>query len=256
MRRAGIGALIIAGVLAAPPAFAFHTGATFDKPAGAGGGGGVFYTGLARERRWNCAACHEDAPGTMRVRLTVVPSDLFVGFKYQPGTTYAFTATMENESVGRQSARANYNSIALSAATASGAPAGDFSGYAAEDFYAGPATIVSAGQKVGLTSWTFSWTAPDPGAGTVTLHLASVDGNAAGQASDATLTDPFGDDVFVARVELKELGASSALPPRPKGERATELAARPPRFPSPLGSVLAGAVALVLVPLRRWRRRP
>jgi hypothetical protein len=114
--------------------------------------------------------------------------------------------------------------------------------------------MVSAGQKVGLTSWTFSWTAPDPGAGTVTLHLASVDGNAAGQASDATLTDSFGDDVFIARVELKELGASSALP-RPKSERTTEIA-RAPRVPSPLGLVFAGAVALVLVPLRRWRRKP
>jgi hypothetical protein len=251
MRRAGIAALIGALVVLLPVrrAHAFHSGATFDKPAGGGGGGSIFYTGANREHRWNCAACHEDAPRQMRVRLNVVPAELFSSFKYQPGTTYAFTATMENESRGRQSARANYNSLALSAEAASGAPAGDFNGYAAEDFFAGPATIVSAGQKVGVTSWTFSWTAPDPGAGTVTLCLGAVDGNAAGQAGDSTSTDAFGDDVFVARVELGELGAKTELvrpPPAPHGAP----------FRSPLWFALAsGAVAVVIVPLRRRSRR-
>ncbi len=256
MRRARlaalIAALVVSGVAAPRVALAFHAGATFDKPAGGGGGGSIFYTGLAREHRWSCAACHEGAPGQMRVRLNVVPSDLFVGFKYQPGTTYAFTATMENESRGRQSARANYNSIAISTETASGTPAGDFTAYAAEDFFAGPATLVSAGQKVGVTSWTFSWTAPAPGAGTVTLCLGAVDGNAAGLASDSTLTDAFGDDVFAARVQLGELGRTSELSPRPT--TPAQPRALPLRSPFVL-ALASGVLAIVVLPLRRRSRR-
>jgi hypothetical protein len=75
-----------------------------------------------------------------------------------------------------------------------------------------PTTIVSAGQKPNLTSWTFQYTAPDPAVGPVTLYLAAVDGNGANSPPTKTLTDPFGDDVFVATVTLQPSGMASREP--------------------------------------------
>ena len=54
-------------------ALAFHAGSVFDKPAGAGGGGGIFYVGSATERGWNCTACHTEPAGKIRVTLTSDP---------------------------------------------------------------------------------------------------------------------------------------------------------------------------------------
>jgi len=199
------------------PARAFHAGALFDKPPGAGGGGGIFYTGAPLEHGWNCSLCHEAAPGKFRVLLKVEPSDLFQGFTYVPGQTYSFTATLDGETMGKSSPLSNYNTIAASFTDAKGISVGSVGGFAAEDFYMGnPTTIASAGQKVGATSWSFQYTAPEAGAGPVTLYLAAVDGNGANSPPTKTLTDPFGDDVFTAAVTFQP-GGSAASRRRPWG---------------------------------------
>jgi hypothetical protein len=203
MHRAWLGSIALVVCFAARSASAFHAGATYDKPAGAGGGGGVFYTGAARERGWDCSACHTKAAHQIQVRLGATP-DLLTDFAYVPGQTYSFTATLEGEHLGKQSSTANYNGLAIAFVDSKGNDAGTLSGYSPDDFYSpSAATITSAGTRVGVTRWTFRWTAPAKGSGPVTLHAAAVDGNAAGQSS-GTLTDPWGDDVFVGKLLLKE----------------------------------------------------
>lgn len=210
---ASLTASLAVSLAALPSALAFHAGAMFDKPPGAGGGGGIFYTGAPLEHGWNCTLCHENPPGKIKVRLAVEPSDLFTTFTLKPGQTYSFTATLEGESVGVSSPLSNFNTIAASFTDEKGFPAGSIGGFAAEDFYTGgPSTIVSAGQKVGVTSWAFQYTAPDAPAGPVTFHLAAVDGNGANSPPTKTLTDPFGDDVFVAAIQFQS--GASALAPR------------------------------------------
>jgi hypothetical protein len=193
---------------------AFHSGSVFDKPPGAGGGGGIFYTGAPLERGWTCALCHLDAPGKIKLRMQVEPSELFQTFRYVPGQTYTFTATLDGESRGLSSPLSNYNTMAVSITDAKGLSTGSIGGFAAEDFYSGgPTTITSAGQKVGVTSWTFSYTAPDAAAGPLSMYLAAVDGNGADSPPTKTLTDPFGDDVFVAKITLQPGGLAEAPVP-------------------------------------------
>lgn len=255
MRRAGKRLLGARGLVAAAtaalslcwsaPALAFHAGSVFDKPPGAGGGGGLFYAGAPFDHGWTCALCHTEAPGKIRVRLRVEPTSLFESFKYTPGQTYTFTATLEGETKGIGSPLSNYNALVIAITDEAGLPAGTIGGYAPEDFYAGgPALIATAGQKVGQTEWAFSFTAPPAETGTVKLHLAAVDGNGADSPPGATLTDPFGDDLFTGIVTLTPEGALAEAPPPP--------------IPSPRGpwgaGAAAGVIALGLRSMRAGRR--
>jgi hypothetical protein len=201
-----------AALFAAAPtsAWAFHAGSTFDKPPGAGGGGGIFYTGAPLEHGWNCRMCHENVAGKITVELTVDPPTLFQKFEYVPGQVYTFIATMKGEHLGLDAPLSNYNSIVVELVDdKNGFSIGSMGGFAAEEFYSPyPSTIASSGQKPGETSWKFTWTAasPDDGSpvrGPVTLYLGAVDGNAA-NSPGVTLTDPFDDDVFTGTVKLNE----------------------------------------------------
>lgn len=201
-------------VVSAPrSALAYHSGSTFDKPPGAGGGGGIFYAGAPLERGWDCTMCHLDPPGKVKVRLDVDPPSLFQNFTYTPGEVYSFTATMLDEQFGKSSPLSNYNAVVVEAVDGKGFQSGSMGGFAAEDFYQGyPATIVTAGTKPNVTQWKFSWTAPAAGAGKVTFHVAAVDGNGADVGAGKTLTDPLHDDVFVAEVAFAESPMGRRMP--------------------------------------------
>lgn len=210
--RAALGLCAALALFLPRAALAFHSGSVFDKPPGAGGGGGIFYTGAPLERGWTCSLCHTGAPGKVKLKLRVEPKELFDSFTYVPGQTYTFTAKLEGESVGMGSPLSNYNAIAVAITDEKGFSVGSIGGFKPEDFYAGnPTEIASAGQKPGETSWTFAYTAPDPPAGTLTIYLAAVDGNGADSPPTKTLTDPFGDDVFTGTVTLKQ-GGTASLP--------------------------------------------
>jgi hypothetical protein len=205
---------------------AFHAGSTFDKTAGAGGGDGLFYTGSPFvEHGWTCTACHLSAPGAIRLDLVAMPSVLLDRRSYTPDASYQITATLVGEHLGIGSPRANYNSLALTIVQSNGAAAGFLSGYAPDDFYnGGDTTIASAGQKVGITAWSFTWTAPPAGTGPVTLYACVVDGNGANSPPTGTLTDPLGDDVYCSRLALTEA---------PAGLRAGSPNQRPRAKPRP-----------------------
>jgi hypothetical protein len=188
----------------ASSARAFHAGSEFDRPAGAGGGGGLFYTGAPRERRWNCTACHIDAPATIKLGFASMPGALLTSATYSPSQAYVLKAQLLGEHEGLASPTSNYNGLAIVAVDRTGAVAGRFSGYAPEDFYDGGSALVSAGKKVGVTDWSFTWTAPPALTGGVTFYLCVVDGNGANSPPGVTLTDPFGDDVVCGSVSLKE----------------------------------------------------
>ncbi len=204
--------LVVGGATAwASSARAFHAGNLFDKPAGAGGGGGIFYTGAASERGWDCNSCHTSAAHSIRVTLAAEPPALLQTFRYEPGKTYTFKATLDGEHLG--AGASNFNSFAVAIVDGEGAPGGDFSGYAADEFYSSRTTLVSAGQQPGENRWSFRWTAPTTPGTRVKLHIAAVDGNGADGAGGGTLTDPWGDDVFVGALTFD----ASAT-----GERANE----------------------------------
>jgi hypothetical protein len=211
-------------------AAAFHAGKQFSSPPGAGGGGGIFYTGTIAERGWNCTMCHVDPPGRIRLRVKSDPPELFDSFVATPGVAYSITISMElppgEQELGVAATRSNYNSLVTTVVDASGAPVGNYLAFAPDAFYAvgnasGATTVLaSAGQVLGVTEWTFGWMAPGAGTGPVSMHVAVVDGNGAGSDGSVTLTDPFGDDVAVARFDFREGKDSFSRIPRLGGRRA------------------------------------
>jgi hypothetical protein len=214
MRRAGQRSIVFALALLAAPAAAraFHAGNQFDKPAGAGGGGGVFYTGAPRERGWDCTACHIDPPHTIQLDIGSMPASLLTTGQYAPNQSYAITAKLVGEHAGLKSPESNYNSFTVAVLDSKGALAGKFSGYAAEDLYDGGFVLISAGKKVGVTSWSFTWTAPAALSGAVTFYVSLVDGNGADSKPGVTLTDPWGDDVLAGSISIREAAVSSNEP--------------------------------------------
>ena len=68
--------------------------------------------------------------------------------------------------------------------------------------------VVHDGAHAGLTAWSFCWTAPKSGTGTITAFVAEVDGN----GGDGTMSfpeDTIGDDVFAGAVPIAEKGATT-----------------------------------------------
>ena len=218
--------LCLGGLLAPSAAFGFHSGVQFDDLPGKGGGGGLFYTGARSDKGWTCTACHIGAEGKISIQLGSAPTALLQNSAYTPGQAYAITVSLRGEHLGLGSGRSNFNGFALTVRDSQNRPAGTISGYAPEDFYqANPATISTAGKVVGTTAWKFTWTAPAAGTGAVTFFIAMVDGNGANSPPTATLTDPFGDDVAVGQVTLRD-GSSSAQLLAPGGNFRTEARAR------------------------------
>jgi hypothetical protein len=201
-------AIAFAWVCVAAPAaaHAFHNGSVFDRAPGAGGGGGLFYTGARRERGWDCTACHVEPRGRLRVDVSSQPPELIADGRFRAGAAYAITIAMRDPQgqLGLGSTRSNYNGIAVSVVDEGGVPAGTIGGFDPGRFYARGTSILASDSTVNNeTSWSFTWTAPADASGSITIHLGVVDGNGAGVAGASTLTDPLGDDVavhaFVAR---------------------------------------------------------
>jgi len=197
---------LIAILLAPSPALAFHAGSDMDKVPGAGGGGGLTYVGVPTEHGLTCAACHTDAPGKIAINLNDSTNSLFSNFTYEVGKSYPLTATLSGDTTKID----HFDSIAVSIVDDQGKAVGTISGFGADDFYqAANGSILSAGKKWNVTTWTFTWTAPDAQVGRVHLHVASVAGNAAG-VPGLTISDPFGDDVFVGTLDLDPAGATAS----------------------------------------------
>jgi uncharacterized protein (TIGR03382 family) len=126
-----------------------------------------------------------------------------------------------------------------------GEQAGLFSALAGDvDRPPGEELVVARGElSSGATRWTFDWTAPPAGSGPLRLHLAGVDGDGAGDRLGRT-GDPFGDDVFVAALDLTESGTAQ--------EEAVMTGCSTTGSSSGVAPLLA---MLLLVAVRRRRRR-
>ncbi|MFT3696202.1 MAG: hypothetical protein QM831_23890 [Kofleriaceae bacterium] len=192
-------------------AHAFHNGSVFDKPPGAGGGGGLFFTGSSRDRGWDCSICHIDPPNRLALVVTSQPTELLADHAYTPGTAYQISIAFADPAsqLGVAATRSNFNAMVTSFFDPSGADAGSIGGLGTGQFYQrGNAILASDSTTVNETSWSFTWTAPPAGTGPVAFDLAVVDGNGANATGQMTLTDPLGDDVAMQHVVLAEAGSS------------------------------------------------
>ena len=187
-------ALIVAALAVLPATVhAFHRAETFDAPAIDGGGGKVSFSGSPRARGYDCAICHADASGAIRVAIGSDPPELATERRYVPGRRYQITVALTGAHRGLGAAR-DRNGFALEILDDRDRPAGALEALGPDVIVlAGDPVALAAGDRLGATEWTVSWTAPD--GGPVSLYVAGVDGDGGGsEATDGA--DPYGDDAW------------------------------------------------------------
>ena len=216
-RLAIIGGLAIGGLAVARGLQAFPRSADWrdDPSQGAhAGAGDIWSTGSVRDRGIACLHCHVDdarQQGMIAVEISYDPP-LSAG-NYAPGTAYTVTVALLGEHLGLSDQASDTNGFAatyedvngnelgaLQADLSDGCPAetpvhGDAFAPGTTYTYGDCHAIASLG-KPGLTSWTYRWTAPAAGSGTVYAYHGVVDGDADRRS--------LGDDVKMDRAELAE----------------------------------------------------
>lgn len=255
-------ALLLTLGLVASPAHAFYTRGYFERSAALGGAGRLYYTGSARERGWDCTACHEGAARRIRIAFETDPPELIASRRYVPGTTYEIDVILEGEHLGFD---AQFNSNGFVAEISKGsARAGSLSSGPGTEVLENGRIVASRNDERGLARWTFRWTAPEAGTGSVVVNLGAVDGNGAGLA-DRSFQDHLRDDVFVGDLVLSEgplagldmtAGSDVRLARLDAREAPTPpAAAAPPRAPMTAALGFDWTMLGVLLGVRRARRR-
>ncbi|MCC6337786.1 MAG: hypothetical protein IT380_27805 [Myxococcales bacterium] len=189
--------------LAPPAALAWDGNELWNAPTTGptSGGAGIWGTGSRRDGRITCEACHEPpATGGMPVDLTLAfqPALEQVGGApgYRPGRRYTVTATLTGETLGLSGCGqylTHTNGFGVSFEDGSGLLAGRLESDLGMNASSCPPTVpqlatdstITYGDCHALVSsatpnrstWTFVWTAPPAGSGTVTLYWGVVDGD-------------------------------------------------------------------------------
>jgi uncharacterized protein (TIGR03382 family) len=231
-------AVVVAVALVPRAARAFPTGLQFDNDPlnlnmRGDGGGGVAFTGAPRFAGHTCAVCHTDAPGRIGLRIESDHPEMFTD-GWKAGQVYHLRVILTGEWAGVQyktngdacgdTSATPYlpcdtNGFALEMDDPQGQVVGKLAPLVnggctgaqptgAEDAYIltdGSAAIES-GAHHAQTAWDLCWTAPGPGASTITAYLTAVDGNG-GDGTASFPNDPVGDDVASGQVAFPELGA-------------------------------------------------
>jgi hypothetical protein len=181
------------------------------------GGGNIWGTGSRHDEGARCADCHSGGAGTIGLQFQFSPP---LGSQngspaYAAGQTYAVTATMTGGHVKLDWGTEVMNGFGAAFETASGAVAGrllsDSYGTLASPCASTQPSLNSTGTTVtygdchavahrnrrGLSSWSFTWTAPAAGAGPVTLYWGTVNSNG--------MDDSNQDDAQAGTLLLQEL---------------------------------------------------
>ena len=114
----------------------------------------------------NCTSCHTGSAITSgsnwsSIALTGLPAS-----GYQPGTGYTLTVDGSSASTGR-------NGFQMTVLNGSNAMAGSFTAGSGSSVQTSSGRSYIGHSSAGSqSSWTFTWTAPSPGVGTVTFYLA------------------------------------------------------------------------------------
>jgi hypothetical protein len=228
-------------------------GLWYDAAEGAQpGGGGILGTGSARDHGITCAHCHTKGAALIDLKLTFTPPLPTVGGQptYAPGQSYQISAKLVGEHLGLSGCGqylTHVNNFAAAFEDGSGNPTGVLASDSGQSSASCPSALpkpingttvlygdchaVTSSGAENLATWSFAWTAPASGAGTVSVHYGTVDGNCDMMSMN--------DDVKVGTLVL---GEATAMAAPPRGDGVGRLAA------------LLGLVPVGLVLSRRRRR--
>jgi hypothetical protein len=207
-------------------------GLWYSPAAGAQpGGSGIIGTGGALDHNVTCANCHMKAESKIDLKLDFSPALPTVGGlpTPMPGQQYQVSVQLTGEHLGLSACEqytSNINNFAATVEDAGGKLAGVLASDSGQSSTSCPASApdpvngttlmysdchaVMASGAPGKTSWTFSWTAPQAGAGPLTLYYGAVDGNCDMMSMD--------DDVKVGSIKMGSPMASLTPAPAPGGE--------------------------------------
>ena len=183
--------------------FQFHY--FFETSLTQGGGGGLYYTGSPRYKRYDCRICHVNPPGVIKVDLWTEPVDIFQS-GYKPGETYTVHLTLEENTLGIPNSLLSTNNFCAEVLDGSGRNAGTFDlGFKWDQFtrlidpvvLSPDETVVLSGFFDKDLHWQWFWTAPEPGSSSLVFYVGFVDGDGDLKA--------FGDDVAILRMGSWEL---------------------------------------------------
>lgn len=203
------------------PAHAWDGFKMFEEPTTGptSGGGGIWGTGGKRDKGVTCASCHVKAQGKIYATVEFFPLLMQVGPQslYKPGQRYQVTVTLKNQWLGRNFQTcppfvSSMNGFAANFETATGLKAGRLESDSGQDSNMcsaaipdqqtgstvtfGACNVIAGSNTEDQYYWTFKWTAPGPGAGTITMFYGVVDGNC-----DMKST---GDDVKMSSVVMAQ----------------------------------------------------
>jgi hypothetical protein len=178
---------------------AFHEIESFSR-SGQGGGEGNFFTGSPRFKGYDCAICHTNTEGRISIALEVNRPELLQG-QYKANTGYSIIVKLVGEHRGLESAF-NPNTFMLEIITDQGESVGDFlPGPAPTELIDEGRIIAAEGFGEGETEWSFTWFSPRDPVGPLTLHIAMLDGDGAGEP-ELRFIDPLNDDVATMTLRL------------------------------------------------------
>lgn len=200
---------LIAWLSFASSAWAFHEIESYSRSE-QGGGAGAFFTGSPRFKGYNCRVCHTNTAGQISIALEVNRPELLQG-QYELNIGYAITVKLVGEHRGLDSAF-NPNTFMLEFVDDQGVSIGDYlPGPAPADLVDDRRIVAAEGFGEGETEWSFTWFSPRESAGPVTLYLAMLDGDGAGE-TDLRWIDPLNDDVATLELRLCPTGEPCPAP--------------------------------------------
>jgi MYXO-CTERM domain-containing protein len=245
-RRACIVAIVLL-LACGGQALAFHELESFTRED-TSGGNGSFYTGSPRFKGYDCGICHTGAEERIRIGLEVNRGEIAEGH-YEPNTGYVFKLRLDGEHRGLESAF-NPNTFTLEFLDDAGESAGSY--ILSND--PNPIELVDDGRVLstegfgnGEDAWSFTWFSPREAPGAITLYIAMLDGDGAGEP-ELRWIDPLNDDVATLQLRLC-----------PAGESCPDVASQPePNSPvhcSTGGGAPSWAALLIALLVLHRRRR-
>lgn len=198
-------------------AAAFHKSGSFERSSNVGGGGGVFFTGAERWKRYDCSICHTDSIGTVSIDLSSSPPELFTEGTWQPGQAYEIVVSLVGERKGLQSA-SNINTFVAEVSDASGKRFSGFRFDPDELSTWSDGRIIGALDRPSRTQWSFEFQTPSRGAGALSFHVALVDGDGANSLLPAS--NSTNDEVAIAHSVWCEAGTKCVKPESTAGGAA------------------------------------
>lgn len=174
-----------------PKAYAFHDARSFETSLIEGGGGGQYFSGSPRWKRYDCSICH--IGGQANIQVASLPAELIDDGVWLPNRSYQLVVELVGESQGLVS-KTNHNSLVVEVVDGQGSPVSGLIASTPQVELSPSGTILIGTRSPAVTRWVFEFDTPRASTGPLGLYIALVDGNGANLSSKAGV-DIANDDV-------------------------------------------------------------